>query len=370
MSLTLVAIMIWPFQNKTIASYWLKVFVLYALIEACIQLMFYFILNNFGTRRISIIEYHLVMWLFQCLLIWFIWWVAWSVRQKKLVVQILGNIFFYVIYSYCWFGPVQDAIAYLYNNFQEITRPVNDRAVPFLDRGNEYSFLNYQLLKHAFRLSWFFLAAYFYNYRLEERKRMELAVANKELQLKSLKWHLNPSFYFKTINHLRKVAAEKPMNAIGPILQLAKVMEYVIYEAKEKLIDVKKEIQFLTNYIQLINRQTDDKVKFELDVAGQQDKLKIAPLILTGFIDKMASEDNMNGETVYKIHLHFSGNEMRLLANGTPVTTGVKKRTALPLSRGDDLYKRLAELYPDRFSFSYAKNDNQFKLSIKLDEER
>jgi hypothetical protein len=56
-----------------------------------------------------------------------------------------------------------------------------------------------------------------------------------------LKWHLNPSFYFKTIGHLQQVAKEKPGDATVPILQLAKVMEYVIYEAKEKLIDVKKE---------------------------------------------------------------------------------------------------------------------------------
>ena len=76
-------------------------------------------------------------------------------------------------YSYCWFGPVQDVIGFLYNHLQEITRAANDRQVPYLDRGNEFSYINYQLLKHAFRLSWFYLAAYFYNYRAEEKKRTE-----------------------------------------------------------------------------------------------------------------------------------------------------------------------------------------------------
>ena len=198
------------------ANYWLKVFALYALAEACVQLLFFFILNNFGTRRIGIIEFHLVMWVFQCLLIWPIWWVAWSVRQRSLIIQIGVNISFYVVYSYAWFGPVQDAIGFIYNNLQELTRSAGDRQEGYLDRGNEYSYLNYQLLKHAFRLSWFYLAAYFYNYRLEEKKRLELAVANRELQLKMLKWHLNPSFYFKTINHLRQVANDKPLNEPPP----------------------------------------------------------------------------------------------------------------------------------------------------------
>ena len=60
--------------------------------------------------------------------------------------------------------------------------------------------------------------------RDEEKKKIELAVSNKELQLKLLKWHLNPSFYFKTIKHLQQSAAVKPSDATEPILQLAKVI--------------------------------------------------------------------------------------------------------------------------------------------------
>jgi len=355
--------MFWPFHHKAVANYWLKVFALYALAEACIQLLFFFILNNFGTRRIGIIEFHLVMWVFQCLLIWPIWWIAWSVRQKPLLIQILVNIFFYVIYSYGWFGPVQDAIGYIYNNLQELTRSVEDRQEAYLDRGYEYSYLNYQLLKHAFRLSWFYLAAYFYNYRREEKKRLELAVANRELQLKMLKWHLNPSFYFKTINHLRQVANDKPVNATGPILQLAKVMEYVIYEAKEKLIDVKKEIQFLYNYTQLINQQ-DSNIVFEIEVAGEQELLKISPLLLAGFIDKIAGENNISGKRVYKIGLQFTGNEMLLEIHGNPENENISS-----VMQDEDLNRRLTELYPGRFLVSNSTEGTSFKLILILDEE-
>ena len=357
--------MFWPFHHKEETRYWLKVFALYALVEACIQLLFFIILNNYGTRPISIIEFHLVMLCFQCLLIWPIWWVAWSVRKKKLIIQILVNLVFYIVYSYLWFGPVQDAIGYLYNNLQQLTRTESNRLVAMLDSGDQYSYLNYQLLKHAFRLSWFFLAAYFYNYRLEEKKRTELAVANKELQLKLLTWHLNPGFYFKTINHLRKVAEEKPSNTTGPILQLAKVMEYVIYEAKEKLINLKKEIHFLSNYIQLVNQQPDNNVSFEMEVTGNHDKLKIAPLLLAGFIDKMAANENTSEKRVYKLHLQFSGHEMQLGISGDS-----GKETPGLLLPDDTLLQRLKEIYPERFSVSISPGSTQFKLSIKLDEER
>ncbi|MEO6542174.1 MAG: histidine kinase [Ferruginibacter sp.] len=345
------------------ARYWLKVFALYAMMEACIQLLFWIILNNFGARIISNIEVHFLMWAFQCLLIWPIWFVAWSVSKQKILVQILVNIGFYIIYSYLWFGPVQDMIGYLHNNLQQVTRSESDRVKAILDSGNQYSYLNYQLLKHGFRLSWFYLAAYFYNYRLEEKKRTELAVANKELQLKMLKWHLNPSFYFKTINHLRQLAADKPMNATAPILQLAKVMEYVIYEAKEKLIDVKKEIQFLNNYIQLLNRK-DSKVSFETVVEGDYDKLKVSPLLLVGFIDKLDTDDRTPAKRSYRMQLHFEANTMTLTLDESSGNGDI-----LRLGQDADLQQRLTELYPGKFSFSNSNDNGLFKLSITLHEE-
>lgn len=341
----------WPLHHTEQTRYWLKVFALYALIEACIQLLFLIILNNFGTRRISIPEYHLVMLFFQCLLIVPIWWVAWVVRKKKIAVQIITNLAFYTAYSVLWFGPVQDAIAFLYNHLQELTRPVSDRQIPYLDRGNEYSFLNYQLLKHAFRLSWFYMANYFYNYRIEEKKKIELAVSNKELQLKLLKWHLNPSFYFKTIKHLQQSAAVKPSDATASILQLAKVMEYVIYDAREPQIEMKKELQFLNNYIHLINQQPDNKVHIYFTYENRCDQMKISPLLLVGFVDGIVAARTSSGGGDYKIHIAFQQGEMLFSVIGA---------TAIP-----EPPPLLDELYRGRFSYDYS-TENGFNLRLRL----
>jgi hypothetical protein len=289
---------------------------------------------------------------------------AWLVSRKSILVQIFTAIGFYLVYTYIWFGPVQDAVAYLHDHLQRVTRPEKDRVVAYVDRVNEYSYINYQLLKHAFRLSWFFLANYFYHYRLEEKKRLELAVSNKELQLKLLKWHLNPQFYFKTMENLRTIAADRPINCTGPILQLAKVMEYVIYEAKEKLIDVKKEIHFLGNYIELLGKQSGTGAVFELNTHGQYDKLKIAPLLLVGFIDKIAGDNNVNVRNKYFIDLEFAGTELEFRVKGA---FGSKESAFF--TNGDTLFMRLKELYPDKYSFHYLPGNDQLSLNVKLDEQ-
>ncbi len=326
---------------------------MYALIEACIQLLFFFILNNFGTRRITIIEFHLVMWVFQCMLIWPIWWLAWVSGKRPIATQILINIAFYIVYSFCWFGPVQHTIGFLYNHLQQITRPVSDRQIPYLDKGTDYAYLNFQLLKHAFRLSWFYLASYLYNYRLEESKRVALAVSNKDLQLKLLKWHLNPSFYFKTIQLLQQSAATLPSNATQPILQLAKVMEYVIYEARQQYIEMKKEIQFLSNYIELINQQTDNNVWIKMELQGEYHHLKIAPLLLAGIIDNIVLLPTGKERNCCFIKISFTGNQLSFSL------TGIGAKPITPAL--------LEELYQHKYSINYT-NETGFNLNIQLDE--
>jgi Histidine kinase len=356
--------MLWPFYNKQEASYWVKVFALYALTEAAVQLMFFIILNTFGTKPVSLIEIHLLMWLFQCLLIWPVWWVAWTVRKKNILTQILVNVAFYIVYSYIWFGPVQDAIGYLYNNLLQLTRSETNRLAAVLDNGDNYSYLNYQLLKHAFRLSWFYLAAYFYNYQQEEKKRTALAVANKELELKMLKWHLNPSFYFNTIHHLRQLADKNPLDASAPILQLAKLMEYIIYDAREKLTGVQREILFLSNYIHLKNLQISTHPVFEMKVTGEYDRLKIAPLLLTGIIDEIITYRNLWERKTCSMLLQFSGKELQLI-----ITGDMAAQNEIVLLPGGSIDTRLRELYPERYSVKYLPGNKQFKFSLLLDEE-
>lgn len=344
--------MIWPFHDKAETSYWLKVFGWYAVAEATVQLIFFFIFNTFTSAEGSNIEYHFVMLLFHCLLIWPIWWVARMVRKEKIWVQIFVNLVFAFIYGYFWFVPVQEAIAIVYNNLLDFTKPGNTQDGPTIDSSMHYAVLNYQILKHAFRLSWYYLADYFFSYRNEEKKKTELAVSNKELQLKLLKWHLNPSFYFKTIKHLQNAAVTQPSNATEPILQLAKVMEYVIYEARQPQIEMKKEIQFLDNYIQLLNQQPDNSTRISFRYTNGYEALRIAPLLLAGLVDNIVAAGRKGLDKQCSIDCSFMQDELHFTASG--------------MMAKPDIPPLLEELYPGKFSIDYSPG-KLFKLRLQLD---
>ncbi len=344
--------MMWPFRNKVESSYWLRVFAYYALAELGVQLVFFFIFNTYTGSEGSNIEYHLLMVVFHCILIWPIWWVARSVRKQPVFVQVFVNLVFAFIYGYAWLVPVQDAFAWVYNHVLDITQPGSRHEDPTIDSKLHFSILNYQILKHAFRLCWYYMAAYLYNYQREEKQRIELAVSNKELQLKLLKWHLNPSFYFRTIKYLQQSAAEQPLNASGSVLQLARVMEYVIYEASQPQVDMRKEMDFLSSYVQLANQQTGKDNFIMLDYEAGDAELKIAPLLLAGLIDNITSVAETTGLASCWVHVRLGGNELILEA------AGLQQCPAKPAL--------LDELYNGRYAIQYS-TEKGYRLSLQLD---
>ena len=101
-----------------------------------------------------------------------------------------------------------------------------------------------------------------------------------------------------------------------------------------------------------------------MEVKGQQERLKIAPLLLTGIIDKLVSVDKKPGMANYTMQLHFLNATLHLL-----VKTGSNNSNII-LLQDESIHTRLKELYPERYSISYSEDSSQFKLSIKLDEER
>lgn len=342
--------MIWPFRHREERRYWFKIFGWYAVAEATVQVIFFFIFNTFTRSEGSNIEYHVLMLFFHCLLIWPIWWVARLVRRKPVMVQILVNLAFAFFYGYFWFGPVQDIFAFLYNHILNITRPGTRHTGSTIDSSMHYAILNYQILKHAFRLSWYYLADYFFNYRMEEKQKIELVVSNKELQLKLLKWHLNPAFYFKTIGYLKEEAAARPENAGEPILQLSKIMEYVIYDARQPQVEMEKELQFLSNYIGLINQQSQIGSKISFRYEKGNNRLLIAPLLLAGIVEDVAGK-NINTRYSPELTIALNNDQMELRIEN--IDRGPVHQPLL-----DELYKGK---YMEEFSIAVG-----YRLTLQL----
>jgi hypothetical protein len=340
----------WPSANTGVLQYWLRVYGWYALAEAGIQLIFYFVLNHFGTQPISNIPFHCIMWVAQCLMIFPIWYVAFVSLRVFVGWQVAINTVFFVLYSFFWFGAVQAAILFVYEPLQQWLLPPAKQLTATVDSLENIDFVPYQVLKHAFRLGWFYLAYFHFSFQKEEAQKLELATANKALQLNLLKWQLNATFYDKTLNYLQTLALKNVKACTTPILQLSKLMEYVIYDARAKSVSLIREADFIRHYIDLINQQSDKVVKWKLEVSDLSDKATIAPLLIAEIIDYIGAILSTENEEAICLKIYCVSGSIVIAVNQPTLKT-----IQVDLFAKERLYSKLKKMYADRCGVSHDK---------------
>jgi hypothetical protein len=144
-------------------------------------------------------------------------------------------------------------------------------------------------------LTWFFISLlmiglniavklFFMSIQDEEKlKEMEKEKLSSELQY--LKYQLNPHFFMNTLNNIHALVDIDTDKAKSSIIELSKLMRYILYEATNSTISLSKEIQFLNNYVTLMKLRFTDKVHIEVDVPSRVPELQIPPLLFISFLE-------------------------------------------------------------------------------------
>lgn len=124
----------------------------------------------------------------------------------------------------------------------------------------------------------------FQSFRDEERmKDLEKEKLNTELQY--LRYQVNPHFFMNTLNNIHALVDIDTEKAKSSIIELSKLMRYVLYEANNTKVLLSKELQFLDNYVTLMRLRFTDKVHLEVEVPQMPPEVQVPPLLFVTFLE-------------------------------------------------------------------------------------
>lgn len=106
-----------------------------------------------------------------------------------------------------------------------------------------------------------------------------------ERQLQYLKYQVNPHFFMNTLNNIHALVDIDPERAKASIVELSKLMRYVLYEGNNRLTPLSREVQFLRNYVQLMSMRYTGNVSISLDVPEVLPDSMLPPLLLVIFVE-------------------------------------------------------------------------------------
>ncbi len=113
----------------------------------------------------------------------------------------------------------------------------------------------------------------------------ELEKRNLEQQLEYLKYQINPHFFMNTLNNIHALVDIDPEEAKNTILELSKLMRYVLYEGAKSRVPLKRDIDFLQHYISLMRLRYTDRVSISVDIPSDLPDCLIPPMLFITFVE-------------------------------------------------------------------------------------
>ena len=124
------------------------------------------------------------------------------------------------------------------------------------------------------------------------QRNFSLEIAQKEAQahklqadLTQLRYQLQPHFFFNALNNIYSLIEFDPQKAQQSVHSLSKLMRHFMQNSDQKQISLAEEVDFLQQYISLMQLHLTDKTTVQVDFTKQLPPLTIAPLLFISLVE-------------------------------------------------------------------------------------
>ena len=199
----------------------------------------------------------------------------------------------------------------------------------------------------------------------DDRKRLaELEKKNLEQQLEYLRFQINPHFFMNTLNNIHALIDIDPSKAQETVLELSKMMRYVLYEGDRQGVPLTKEVAFIRTYVKLMQLRYTDKVRIQLDLPTEVPERQIPPLILITFIENAFKHGvSYQHESFIEIKMAVEGQRLRFECRNSKADKPNEEKGGVGLA---NVRKRLDLLYEQNYTLSIHDDADSYTVELNI----
>jgi len=126
---------------------------------------------------------------------------------------------------------------------------------------------------------------YLFKSMRDEGRIRHLEAHNLQAELNYLKAQINPHFFMNTLNNIHALIDIDADRAKESVIELSKIMRYVLYEADMPRIQLGREIAFIENYVSLMRIRFSDEVDVRMSFPSPVPDIKVPPMLLVTLVE-------------------------------------------------------------------------------------
>lgn len=197
-----------------------------------------------------------------------------------------------------------------------------------------------------------------WHYLLRNRKaevdKLQLEKTVKELEIKTIKSHINPHFIFNSLNSIRALVEENPKRARTAITELSNILRSSLQVEKLETVPLQKELAIVKDYLALEQMRFEERLRVNFDVPEDLLNQPIPPMMLQTLVEnaiKHGISKRINGGVVNIIARKMNG-QFELLVQNTGSMEGENEGFGIKSTRN-----RLSYLHNGHSVFKVSNID-------------
>jgi len=281
--------------------------------------------------------------------------------KRKYVLFAILSVVVIVVFSYI--------LSNLFGSPIDGPRPINEigfRPPPRELRKPPSKFLMQILMLSVSYILAIVIEAFLY-LKTKEEETIKNRNENLQTELKLLKSQINPHFLFNSLNNIYALSAIDANKTQQSISYLSDMLRYVLYECEQEVVPLKKEIEYIKNYIKLFSLKSSKNYPISTEFSILDNTVSIAPMLFIPFIENALKHSDIEKikDSFISIKIDADANEINFeIENNIPIKAISKDEVGgIGL---ENVKKRLAILYPDKHDLIISENESTFKVELNI----
>ncbi len=223
-------------------------------------------------------------------------------------------------------------------------------------RGRFWWEITFNFILIALWLLLYFVWHFIEKNRVDQEQKFNFENTVKELELKTIKSHINPHFIFNSLNSIRALVDENPQRARKAITELSNILRSSMQVEKMETVPLHKELDIVKDYLALEQMRFEERLKVELKIDEDTLQQPVPPMMLQTLVEnaiKHGVSKSINGGFV-KICSDFKGDNHELVVQNSGQLNGSINNDGFGIKSAED---RLRFLYHGKARFQIKNVD-------------
>ena len=233
--------------------------------------------------------------------------------------------------------------------------------------GNPGQFLGQTLVMFIVFASWsliYFVNHYFRAMRKNELDNLKLVGQKQQIELALMRSQLNPHFLFNSLNSIRALISDQPIEAKTGITKLSNILRNILIYSRRDWVSVSEEMAFVRDYLDLEKIRFEERLRYKETLIGNPEQIQIPPMTIQSLVENAVKHgvNNLKNGGAVEIIIEKKENFLiiEVLNDGT---LQHKTDTGVGLA---NTKLRLKQSYNKEVELTLSNENNRVSAKIKI----